>query len=122
MNFGRSAALTRGYSVSMNQSGDQESGPSPQGRLIRIAVPLLGAVLLAAGMVFLSLPVRQEEFGWFAYAPLSEQTFAVPGLVVMDAEKWAGVVLVGLGLMTLAFWSGVLAGRNSSRNSSPRSR
>ena len=79
------------------------------------AVPLLGAVLLVAGAVFLSLPVRQEEFGWFAYAPLSQQAFAVPGLLVMDAEKWAGVVLVGLGLLTLAFWSGVLAGRRTRR-------
>lgn len=113
-----STALASGYSVSMNQSGDQETGPSRQGRVIWRAVPLLGAVLLAAGAVFLSLPVRQQEFGWFAYAPLSEQTFAVPGLVVMDTEKWAGVVLVGLGLLTLAFWSGVLAGRNSRRQSS----
>lgn len=99
----------------MNPSGDRESGPSRQMRLSRFAVPLLGAVLLAAGAVFLSLPVRQEEFGWFAYAPLSQQTFAVPGLLVIDAEKWAGVVLVGLGLLTLAFWSGVLAGRRTRR-------
>ena len=100
----------------MNPSGERESGPSRQGRLSWLAVPLLGAVLLAAGAVFLSLPVRQEEFGWFAYAPLSQQTVAVPGLLVMDAEKWAGVVLGCLGLLTLAFWSGVLAGRHSRRH------
>ena len=100
----------------MKPFGEKESGPSPQRRLVWLAVPLLGAVLLAAGAVFLSLPVRQEEFGWFAYAPLSQQTVAVPGLLVMDAEKWAGVVLVGLGLLTLAFWSGVLAGRRSRRH------
>ena len=99
----------------MNPFGDKESGPSPQGRLVRLAAPLLGAVMLAAGAVFLSLPVRQEEFGWFAYAPLSEQTIALPGLLVMNAERWAGVVLVGLGLLTLAFWSGVLAGTHSHR-------
>lgn len=100
----------------MNPFGGKESGPSPQRRLVRLAVPLLGAVLLAAGAVLLSLPVRQEEFGWFAYAPLSEQTIAFRGLLVMDAERWAGVVLVGLGLLTLAFWSGVLAGRHSRRH------
>ncbi|MDP9982525.1 heme/copper-type cytochrome/quinol oxidase subunit 1 [Pseudarthrobacter oxydans] len=98
----------------MNPSSGKESGPSRQRRLIWLAGPLLGAVLLAAGAVFLSLP-GLEEFGWFAYAPLSRQTFAAPGLLVMDAEKWAGVVLVGLGLLTLAFWSGVLAGRHSRR-------
>lgn len=100
----------------MNPSSGKESGPSRQRRLIWLAVPLIGAVLLAAGAVLLSLPVRQEEFGWFAYAPLSQQAFAAPGLLVMDAEKWAGVVLVGLGLLTLAFWSGVLAGRRSRRH------
>ncbi|MDI3213173.1 hypothetical protein [Arthrobacter sp. AL12] len=100
----------------MNPSGDRESGPSRQRRLSGFAVPLLGAVLLAAGAVFLSLPVRQEEFGWFAYAPLSQQAFAVQGLLVMDAEKWAGVVLASLGLLTLAFWSGLLAGRHTRRH------
>ncbi|MET3951621.1 hypothetical protein [Arthrobacter sp. UYEF36] len=101
----------------MNSSGDQESAPSRQGRLARLAVPLLAVALLAAGVVFLSLPVRQEEFGWFAYAPLSQQTFAAPGLLIMDAGKWAGVVLVGLGLLTLAFWTGFRAGRRVSRHS-----
>ena len=109
MEFRTPAALTSGYSVSMNPSGDRESGPSRQRRLAGLAVPLLAVALLAAGAVFLSLPVRQEEFGWFAYAPLSQQVFAAPGLVVMDAEKWAGVVLAGLGLLTLAFWSGFRA-------------
>lgn len=99
----------------MNPSGAEGSGPSRKRRLIRLAAPLLGAVLLVVGAVFLSLPVRQEEFGWFAYAPLSQQTIAAPGLLVMDAEKWAGVVLAGLGLLTLAFWSGVLAGRHFGR-------
>ena len=96
----------------MNPSEPEGSGTTPKSRLIRLAVPLLGAVLLVAGAVFLSLPVRQEEFGWFAYAPLSQQVFTGQGLVIMDAGKWAGVALVGLGLLTLAFWSGYRAGRH----------
>ena len=99
----------------MKSTGDKDAGPPRQRRLARLAVPLLAVALLAAGTVFLLQPVPQEDFGWFAYAPLSQQTFAVPGLLVMDAEKWAGVVLVGLGLLTLAFWSGVLAGRRTGR-------
>lgn len=101
----------------MTASGDQDSAPSGQRRLARLAVPLLAVALLAAGAFFWSLPVRQEQFGWFAYAPLSQQTFAAPGLLIMDAEKWAGVVLVGLGLLTLAFWTGFRAGRRGSRHS-----
>ena len=110
------APLTSRYSVSMNPSGDKESAPPRQRRLPRLAVPLLAVALMAAGVVFLSMPVRQESFGWFAYAPLSQQTFAAPGLLVMDTEKWTGIVLVGLGLLTLAFWSGFRAGRHSSRH------
>ena len=108
------------YSVSMNPSGAKEAGPSRQGRPVRLAVPLLAVALMAAGAVFLSLPVRQQDFGWFAYAPLSQQVFAAQGLVIMDTEKWAGVVLAGLGLLTLAFWSGFRAGRNSSRRGDGR--
>jgi heme/copper-type cytochrome/quinol oxidase subunit 1 len=101
----------------MNASDDKDSGPSRQQRLVRLAIPFLGAALLMAGAVFLSMPVQQEEFGWFAYAPLSGQTFTGPGQLVMDARKWAGVVMAGLGLLTLAFWAGVLAGRRSRRHS-----
>ncbi|MDR7082540.1 heme/copper-type cytochrome/quinol oxidase subunit 1 [Arthrobacter ginsengisoli] len=100
----------------MNPTGEKESGPSRGGWLARVAVPLLAGALLAAGMVLLSLPVRQESFGWFAYAPLS-QSFAAPGLLIMDAEKWAGVVLLAVGLLTFAFWSGYHTGRRSSRGS-----
>lgn len=97
----------------MSPPGDKKSAPRPRRRLVRLAVPLLAVALMAAGAVFLTLPVRQETFGWFAYAPLSQQTFAAPGLLVMDAEKWTGAILVGLGVLMLAFWSGFRAGRHS---------
>ncbi|HSN36116.1 MAG TPA: hypothetical protein VLT34_07180, partial [Arthrobacter sp.] len=83
------------------------------GTMAGFAAPLLAVALLVAGGVLLSLPVRQENFGWFAYAPLSQQTFAGQGLLVMDAEKWAGVGLLGAGLLMLAFWSGYRTGRRS---------
>lgn len=82
-------------------------------------MPLLGLALLAAGAILLSAPVRQADFGWFAYAPLSEQVFAGPGVLIMDAGTWAGVVLAGLGLLTLAFWSGFLAGRHRRESGEP---
>lgn len=99
----------------MNPLGDRESGPPRRPRPAQLVVPLAAVALLAVGTVLLSMPVRQESFGWFAYAPLSQQTFAAQGLLIMDAEKWAGVVMAGLGLVTLAFWSGYRAGRRRDR-------
>jgi heme/copper-type cytochrome/quinol oxidase subunit 1 len=99
----------------MNPMGDKEPRPSRAGRLARVAAPLLALALLVAGIVLLSLPVRQESVGWFAYAPLSQQTFAAQSLLIMDAEKWAGVALTGAGLLTLAFWTGYRTGRQSRR-------
>ena len=78
-------------------------------------MPLVALALMLAGIVLLSVPVRQESFGWFAYAPLSQQTFVPQGMLIMDKEKWAGVVLTGVGLLVLTFWSGFRAGRRSIR-------
>ena len=106
----------------MNPTGQREPGPSRAGRLARLITPLLAVALLVAGAVLLSLPVRQESVGWFAYAPLSQQTFAGSGLLIMDAEKWAGVGLLGGGLLMLAFWSGYRTGRQAASPASPASR
>lgn len=78
-------------------------------------MPLVALALMLAGVVLLSVPVRQESFGWFAYAPLSQQTFVPQGMLIMDREKWTGVVLTGVGLLVLAFWSGFRAGRRTPR-------
>lgn len=95
--------------------GDRQSGPSRTTPLARVAVPLAALALILAGIVLLSVPVRQESFGWFAYAPLSQQTFVPQGMLIMDREKWTGVVLTGVGLLALTFWSGFRAGRRSRR-------
>ncbi|MGO4192859.1 hypothetical protein AB4Y67_14445 [Arthrobacter sp. YAF17] len=104
-----------GDPVGDGPSGDRQSGPSRATRLARVAVPLVALALILAGIVLLSVPVQQESFGWFAYAPLSQQTFVPQGMLIMDREKWAGVVLTGAGLLALTFWSGFRAGRRSRR-------
>ena len=73
-------------------------------------MPLLAVALLAAGGFFAVGAGGQEEFGWFACPPRCPSCGLPRAVVVMDAEKWAGVVLAGLGLLTLAFWSGFRAG------------
>lgn len=98
-------------------AGGRNSGPSSPGtRLARVAVPLAALALMLAGVVLLSVPAQQESFGWFAYAPLSQQTFVPPGMLIMDPGKWAGAALIGVGMLALTFWSGFRAGRRSRRH------
>ncbi|MEC5189810.1 MULTISPECIES: hypothetical protein [unclassified Arthrobacter] len=107
----------------MNSSGDQPSAePGPAGSrrarlpwLARLAVPLGAAALLVAGAVLLARPVQQVSLGWFAYAPLSQQTFLPDSLLVMDPGRWTGIWLIGAGLLTLAFWAGFRTGRRTRR-------
>ena len=70
----------------MNPVRDHRAGPGRRRLAAELAAPLLAALLLLAGLVLALLPARSEDIGWFAYAPLSQQTFHPPGLVMLGAE------------------------------------
>jgi len=72
-------------------------------------VPLLALSAVASGIALLQAPHR--SVGWFAYAPLADQSFFSGDFIVMDDVARAGYLLVGAGLLTLAFWLGFLLGR-----------
>jgi heme/copper-type cytochrome/quinol oxidase subunit 1 len=75
-------------------------------RVLFAAVPLLlGAALLVAGIVLWFR--TSASFGWFAYAPLTDQTF-VP---VTPGPGWLSLVLAVVGAALLAGWTGFLLGR-----------
>jgi hypothetical protein len=94
----------------MNPGRGHRAGPGRRKLVADLAVPLLAVSLLLAGLVLTSLPVRSENFGWFAYAPLSRQTFQLQGLIMTGAEAWTGMAMISLGLLILAFWSGYRLG------------
>ncbi|MDQ0848971.1 putative membrane protein [Arthrobacter sp. B3I9] len=94
----------------MNPVGEHRPGPGRRKLAADLAAPLLAVLLLLAGLILTSLPVRSENFGWFAYAPLSQQTFQLQGLVMIGPEAWAGIAMISLGLLILAFWSGYRVG------------
>ncbi|WP_125775477.1 hypothetical protein [Antribacter gilvus] len=80
-----------------------EDPPSPGGAWTMSAI-VLGAVLLVLTAWLVSRPVA-VEFGWFAYAPLSETTFSAPEVPAPWAHyRWAvltgvaGALSVGLGM------------------------
>jgi hypothetical protein len=94
----------------MNPVGDHRPGPGRRKFVADLAAPLLAVSLLLAGLILTSLPVRSENIGWFAYAPLPQQAFQLQGLVMVGAEAWTGIAMISLGLLVLAFWSGYRLG------------
>ena len=99
--------------MAMEQRGNRNSGRARKNLLGRVAVPLAAAAMLLAGLVFLAQPVQQEDFGWFAYAPLATGPVLPQGLMFMGASAWTGSALIGVGLLVLAFWSGFRTGRQA---------
>ncbi|MCU1511515.1 MAG: hypothetical protein JWO34_1355 [Arthrobacter sp.] len=97
----------------MNSLGPDRVRPGWRKLVADLAAPLLAVSLLLAGLILTSLPVRSQDFGWFAYAPLSQQTFQLQGLVLIGPEAWAGIAMISLGLLILAFWSGYRVGSRS---------
>ncbi|BCW72710.1 cbb3-type cytochrome c oxidase subunit I [Arthrobacter sp. NicSoilB8] len=97
----------------MDPRGNRDAGRARKRQPGRLAAPLVAAAMLLAGLIFLSQPVPPEDFGWFAYAPLASPPVILHGLIFMGAEAWAGVALIGVGLLTLAFWTGYRTGRQA---------
>lgn len=71
---------------------------------------LLGIMAGVATLIYsLSSPTT---FGWFAYAPLSEETF-LPGMTILNNTQVTGLALLAAGLLCAAFWAGLRVGRRS---------
>jgi heme/copper-type cytochrome/quinol oxidase subunit 1 len=71
---------------------------------------LLGIIAGVATLIY-SLS-RPTTFGWFAYAPLSEETF-LPGMAILSNTQVTGLALLAAGLLCAAFWAGLRVGRRS---------
>ncbi|MFF1381971.1 hypothetical protein ACFVWT_00245 [Arthrobacter sp. NPDC058288] len=95
----------------MDSLGDDGRRPVRNTWSTRFAVPLAALVLLIAGAVLAATGSGKESFGWVAYAPLSSQAFVSGGIFFLSAQTKAGLVLAGIGLLALTFWSGYLLGR-----------
>ena len=91
----------------MTMGEDNKNRPGLR-RWLALLAPLLAAAALATGVAAVLAP--RQAVGWFAYAPLSNQTFTSDTLVLMDSEARAGYVLIAVGLLTFAFWLGYRLG------------
>lgn len=77
----------------------------------------LAAVLVGAGLVMTIVGVLTPvSFGWFAYQPESSATFSPEGnVVILTRTAVVGSVVLGLGLIALAFLAGLRRGERRSR-------
>ena len=94
-------------------------------RLLPGLVAGVGALLVVAGVVVFVIANRSggpADFGWTAYAPLSETRDLASRVTLSFADRWTvlwtgghllGAALVVLGLLTLAGIGGWLLGRRS---------
>lgn len=78
---------------------------------------LLSAIVaLIVGIVVTAVPAsRPATFGWFEYSPLSSANGPLDGLYIISTTGVVGVVILGVGLMALAFWAGLRVARRQPR-------
>ncbi|WP_461164600.1 hypothetical protein [Arthrobacter sp. R4-81] len=93
----------------MNSLGDGRDS-SEAGRIRTVALSAALVLLLLAGLVLVLLP-STETYGWFAYAPLSQQYFMPEGLVFLGVRARVGIALIVVALLGAAFWAGFWLGR-----------
>lgn len=73
----------------------------------RLLVLTIAAVVSVAGLALLLValltPIGPASFGWFAYAPLADATFAPGGVSPLLLWALLGVVLLVVGVATLGY-------------------
>ncbi|SDT58665.1 hypothetical protein SAMN04489743_3762 [Pseudarthrobacter equi] len=89
--------------------------PSRRTRLSAVVVPFLGVTALLVGCIVAWNQQATASFGWFAYAPLSNDTFSGSGLTFVTQGTQIGLGIAVLGLLILAFWAGYRSGRRTGR-------
>lgn len=75
---------------------------------------VVAGLLLVAGVVTLILgPSTASSFGWFAYAPLSDEVFA-PGMHFLTTAQILGWTFIACAACATAFWAGLAVARRRS--------
>ena len=92
-------------------SGERKT-PKPA-RLSAAVLPAVGLVAVLVGCI-VAWSNANATFGWFAYAPLSNEPFTGNGLTFVTQGTQIGLAVAVIGLLVLAFWAGFRIGRRAS--------
>lgn len=98
-----------------NNTLGEHNTPRPARRVSAVVVPLLGLIAVIVGVV-VAWNNQSTDFGWFAYAPLSETVFIGNGAAMVSQGTQLGLAVTVLGLLVLAFWAGLAVGRRRHQN------
>ncbi|ACL41280.1 conserved hypothetical protein [Pseudarthrobacter chlorophenolicus A6] len=93
----------------------EQPKPSKHTSLSAVAVPFLGIAAVLVGCIVAWNQQATASFGWFAYAPLSNDAFNGSGMTFVTQGTQIGLGIAVLGLLVLAFWAGFRSGRRSGR-------
>ena len=78
------------------------------GRRATTAILVVAALAVVGGAVSLRWSLTQPvTMSWFAYAPLSGETFTTPGVHVLATGTLVAAGVLALGLVVLAFGAGI---------------
>jgi hypothetical protein len=69
--------------------------------------------MIMTGLVVASSSRR--EFGWFDHTPLADETSMSGQFFFLDGGAGFGYILIGIGIVMLAFWSGYRMGSHRRR-------
>lgn len=96
-----------------NALGEHHS-PQPARKLAVVVVPLLGLVAVIVGLI-VAWNNQSTDFGFFAYAPLSDTVFVGDNGAFVSKGTQLGLAVTGVGLLVLAFCAGLAIGRRQVR-------
>lgn len=94
----------------LESAGTPSAARKPGLGMVSGILALLG--IIAGGATLIYGLARPASFGWFAYAPLSDEVF-LPGMTMLDNTQVTGLALLVAGLLCTAFWAGLRVGRRS---------
>lgn len=93
-----------------NASGDH--GIPRPARISAAILPVAGLAAVLVGC-FVAWSYANATFGWFAYAPLSNEVFTGNGIAFVSQGTQIGLAVAVTGLLVLAFWAGYRIGKNA---------
>lgn len=101
----------------MGENNMLEGNARPRrNQLAAAVVPLVGVIGVLVGcIVVVNSPAT---FGWFSYAPLSNERFMGNGVTMVSQGQQIGWAVAVAGLLVLAFWAGYRLGKRRSRSES----